>query len=256
MDEEDNSAEKKKNKKKSMKFFLFFLAIVLIYSLIFTVLKLTGNPIIKNPNAKEKIDIQELNLTYPLHENILSTVFWIGEDADKSNEFMDNKDSAWDDEWMEHYGGVDNAYRRKGYMPAEFRPKENPFYVALPYNDFEDGKRKSNSEVVYWVNEKKWGENESMCKNRWVRIIHDGIVAYAQWEDAGPFGENDYNYVFGESLPNNNMDSGAGIDVSPAVRDYLKLKPTDIVIWQFVDISNVTQGPWDVIVTTSQIYWE
>ena len=244
-------------KKRNRKIFFWFVIFAIVYSLFFTALKLTGSPILKNSQTKETIDMQDLNLTYPLHENIVTTVFWVGEDASKDNEFMDNKDSVWDNAWMEHYGGLDNPYRRKGYMPAEFRPKENPFYFALPYNDFDEGKRKSTAQEVYWAFEKKWGENESMCKNRWIRIIKDNIVAYAQWEDAGPFGENDYGYVFGDNgntLPKNNMNSNAGLDVSPAVRDYLKLKDIDIVSWQFVDISEVTQGSWDVIVTSSQIY--
>ncbi|MCX6747188.1 MAG: hypothetical protein NTU63_03590 [Candidatus Pacearchaeota archaeon] len=256
MDEKEKPTGENMKKKRNRKIFFWFIVFAIVYSLFFTVLKFTGNPILENSQTKEKLDIQDLGSIYPVHENIVTTVFWVGEDADKSNDFIDNKQSAWDDAWMEHYGGVDNAYRRKGYMPAEFRPKENPFYFALPYNDFDEGERKSTSQEVYWVNEKEWGENESMCKNRWIRIIKNGIVAYAQWEDAGPFGENDYNYVFGESAPNNNMNSNAGLDVSPAVRDYLKLKDMDIVSWQFVDFSDVPQGPWDVIPTSSQIYWE
>ena len=36
----------------------------------------------------------------------------------------------------------------------------------------------------------------------------------------------------------------AGIDVSPAVRDYLKLKGGAKVSWKFVSDASVRRGPW------------
>ena len=42
------------------------------------------------------------------------------------------------------------------------------------------------------------------------------------------------------SLANNSRtDNGAGIDVSPAVRDYLGLRPLDVVDWRFVEQAEV-----------------
>jgi len=46
------------------------------------------------------------------------------------------------------------------------------------------------------------------------------------------------------------------LDVSPAVRDFLSLSDIDVVNWQFIDFSDVPDGPWTEIITTSQIYWE
>ena len=40
------------------------------------------------------------------------------------------------------------------------------------------------------------------------------------------------------------MNKGAGLDVSPAVRDYLGLQSTDVTDWKFVDFSEVPSGPW------------
>jgi hypothetical protein len=34
------------------------------------------------------------------------------------------------------------------------------------------------------------------------------------------------------------------LDVSPAVRDYLGLAPTDVTDWQFVEVRDVPPGPW------------
>ncbi len=193
-----------------------------------------------------------------LHEDITVTLFWVGEEANEENGYIQNLRSVWDDRWMEHYGGVDDPDNRNGYRPAGFTPLENPFYFALPYNDFGAGgwRRSSAYDDVFWADDQEWGELESMCKNQWIEITKVSLTAYAQWEDAGPFGENDSGYVFGDALPRNLLNNRAGLDVSPAVRDYMGLEDIDTVDWQFVDSEEVPDGPWKEIVTTSQIYWE
>ena len=40
------------------------------------------------------------------------------------------------------------------------------------------------------------------------------------------------------------MNQGAGLDVSPAVRDYLGMNDTDVTDWKFVDFAEVPNGPW------------
>lgn len=186
---------------------------------------------------------------YPLHTGITATVFWVGEPG--------NTASAWDDVWMEHFGGVDTPDARKGYRPAGFTPRENPFYCALPYNDFLHGTRRpSVHDEVPWAGKHRWKAHESMCKNRWVRIRHGDKTAYAQWEDVGPFRTDDHPYVFGTKAPVNTDNQGAGIDVAPAVRDYLGLTGMDRVDWQFVPASEVRRGPWKDCVTTSGVYWK
>jgi curved DNA-binding protein CbpA len=37
---------------------------------------------------------------------------------------------------------------------------------------------------------------------------------------------------------------GTGLNVSPAVHDYLGLAPTDVTDWQFVEVRDVPPGPW------------
>ena len=51
-------------------------------------------------------------------------------------------------------------------------------------------------------------------------------------------------YVFQNERPKPNLNHGAGLDVSPAVRDYLGLGPTDVTDWQFVEVGGVPPGPW------------
>ncbi len=190
---------------------------------------------------------------YPLHRHIKTTWFYVGELGTSDNGYIPNIASAWDDIWLWHYGGVDNPYNRTGYYPSLFTPSENPFYVALPYDDlYPNGTLKPSALKIPWFSWELYRKNGSVMKNRWVRIIKDGKVAYAQVEDVGPFESDDFNYVFGNAPPSNPVN-GAGLDVSPAVRDYLGLKDVDYVDWQFVDDDEVPDGPWKEIVTTTPV---
>jgi len=194
---------------------------------------------------------------YPWHDDIRATYFWIGESADSDNQYISNLSSAWDEDWVHHYGGVDDPKNRNQYIPSAFTPKENPFYFALPYNDFDDnGTRRTDAyDVVYWAGEKQWNDSESMLKNRWIEITKGDKTAYAQWEDTGPFVYNDSNYVFGDASPSNDANHDAGLDVSPAVKDYLNLlQGKNVVSWRFVDFSDVPDGPWKDVITTSQVF--
>ena len=194
---------------------------------------------------------------YPWHKNISTTYFWAGEEADKDNGNISNLPSAWDEDWVKHFGGIDNPKKRDGFCPAGFAPKENPFYCALPYNDFnEKGKQKNDTTALaMWAKDNIIGSEQSICKNQWIKITKNGKSAYAQWEDVGPFGEDDKAYVFGNSTPKSKENSHAGLDVSPAVRDYLGLGDVDKTDWQFIDAQDVPAGPWKDIITTSQVFW-
>ena len=194
---------------------------------------------------------------YPRHTAITTTLFWVGEDASDENAYISNAPSAWDDDWQAHYGGVDSPDHRRGYLPAGFTPKENPFYCALPYSDFgKDGHKPDVLTVVPWARERPWGDTESLCKNRWLKITYAGKSVYAQWEDVGPFKTDDARYVFGAATPRSHINHHAGLDVSPAVHDYLSLSGEDRTDWQFVDDQSVPPGPWKRVITISQTSWK
>jgi hypothetical protein len=183
---------------------------------------------------------------YPWKNEIVTTVFWIGEKPGGNNP-VPNRVSSWDNEWTKNYGGMDepDPARRSNYIPVSFTPGLNPFYCALPYNDkARDGHRPEAPRVVPWFREAYQGRAVSTCKDRWVAIRKGNRVAYAQWEDAGPFRTDHWQYVFGTDRPKPNLNKGAGLDVSPAVRDYLGLQPTDVTDWRFVDFNEVPRGPW------------
>jgi hypothetical protein len=187
------------------------------------------------------IRCDESSSCYPWKMAIVSTVFWIGETGSGPT----NTRSAWDENWVGSYGGIDDPVRRCGYRPAGFRPRENPFYVALPYCDMAGGRLKPEAaKVVPWFVERFRGLGSSVCKGHWLEIRHGAKICYAQWEDVGPFCTDSAGYVFGDERPSPNINHGAGIDVSPAVRDYLGLISLDLVDWRFVEQTGVALGPW------------
>ena len=190
---------------------------------------------------------------YPLHNDITATTFWVGEKASADNSYIPNSKSAWDENWLKNFGGTDDPTNRNEFFPAGFTPKENPFYFALPYDDFDDnGDRKPDAFArVYWAKNGNWDPAQSLLKNRWIKLTKNDTVAYAQWEDVGPFSSDDVSYVFGSNAPKSQVNQEAGIDVSPAVRDFLKLNGEEKINWQFVDEAQVPDGPWKKIITTS-----
>ena len=186
---------------------------------------------------------------FPWKKDIVTTIFWIGEKPSANNP-VPNRTSSWDKDWTKNYGGMDDPdpAHRSNYIPVKFTPGLNPFYCALPYNDkAKEGHRPEAPSVVPWFNEAYQGPAVSTCKGRWVAIRKGNRVAYAQWEDAGPFRTDHWQYVFGNERPKPNLNKGAGLDVSPAVRNYLGLEPTDVTDWRFVDFSEVPRGPWSTL---------
>ena len=186
---------------------------------------------------------------YPWHFDITATYFYIGERASKNNP-VPNTASSWDSAWDDNYGGFDdpNPANRdpRTYAPLGFTPQLNPFYIALPYNDIDKGGPKPEaSRVIPWYRHYKDGKYESVCRGTWVQIYYNGRYCFAQWEDCGPFRTDDWQYVFMGKRPQNTANKCAGIDISPAVRDYLGIKGgTATVHWRFVDFHRVPGGPW------------
>jgi hypothetical protein len=193
------------------------------------------------PDLSIKCD--EVSLCYPWKMGIVATVFWIGETGSGPT----NTRSAWDKKWVNSYGGVDDPVRRRGYEPAGFTPPQNPFYVALPYCDIQAGRLKAEAaKVVPWFIQRFRGPGCSVCKGHWLEIRHGFKTCYAQWEDVGPFYTDSSAYVFGNERPSSNVNHGAGIDLSPAVRDYLGLRSLDLIDWRFVEQADVAVGPWSL----------
>jgi len=183
---------------------------------------------------------------YPWKNNIVTTVFWVGEQLTENNP-VPNCKSSWDVKWAKNFGGYDNPdpRARRGYIPARFIPRQNPFYIALPYNDVTRGSTKPEApRVIPWFRESFVKAGRTVLKGRWVAVRHRGREAYGQWEDCGPFRTDHWQYVFGNQRPLPNLNQGAGLDVSPAIRDYLGLRGKDLCDWRFVEFSEIPRGPW------------
>ena len=183
---------------------------------------------------------------FPWKTNIVTTVFWVGEAAGGNNP-VPNFKSSWDANWQGSYGGFDTpeSSSRRNYIPVAFTPRQNPFYCALPYNDVTHGQTKPEAPLVIpWFKQSYTEPGRSVCQHRWIAIRKGNRTAYAQWEDCGPFRTDHFQYVFQGERPKPNLNHGAGLDVSPAVRDYLGLQPTDVTDWQFVEVRDVPPGPW------------
>lgn len=202
-----------------------------------------------SPSGKSYLTLDEIkiNSNYEWKRNIVTTFFWIGEGATSYSDSTVLK-SAWDSSWTRNYGGEDNLTKRVASvkmgttLPQRFAPTQNPFYIALPFNDvkYPELARK----YVPWWDQKKWEDAPyvSQCKGRWIMIEYNGRVCFAEWQDVGPIRYDHVRYVFGNERPT--RYSRAGLDVSPAIRDYLGLNSNETTNWRFVEEREVPYGPW------------
>ena len=176
---------------------------------------------------------------------ITATIFWVGEQPTPRNP-TPNYASSWDPEWQRSFGGVDRPELRKGFLPKDFIPQQSPFYIALPYNDISPngGHKPEAKKHIPWFWKVHKGSSESVCHRRWVAIHRNGKICYAQWRDCGPYTTDDWRYVFLGERPKPNLNGNAGIDLSPAVRDYLTMGGNYRVDWKFVEDFEVPDGPW------------
>jgi hypothetical protein len=161
----------------------------------------------------------------PWKTGIIATTFCVGESPTPNH--PGNLASAWDPNW------------------TATSKSQNPFYVALPYNDVAGGHTKPEARnIIPWFNQAFVTDGHSVLKDRWIAIRKGDRVCYAQWEDVGPFQVDHWQYVFGDEMPRPNVNQNAGIDLSPAVRDYLKMSGMDQCDWKFVEAKEIPEGPW------------
>lgn len=232
---------------------------------------------------------------YPWHTNIVSTTFWVGEIFDPQLPDGSQVCSTYDSAWALHWSGISNGKAGSGsdcegspvggcdgapvkdnpcateprtapdFWPTKVTPRENPFYLDLPFDDMNDSTGfKSRCQVIPWAKDdpSHCGDTKnSYMKNRWVHLVGaSGRDCYGQIEDAGPSSGSAYHdsaYVFGadDKRPAHKDFNNAGLDVSPALNGCLGFRDldgeNDTVRWQFID--QPPAGPWTRIVTTSGV---
>jgi hypothetical protein len=225
-----------------------FLASTILFSTSLCYIPAQGQAQHSPDNANQNITYKSKNLIKMQNfKKAITTIFWVGEDASSENGFIHNYSSYWDGNWMKHFGGVDSPSNRRGYLPAAFTPKQNPFYVALPFAEVDPkGNLKEIAKKI-----PGYGTRQGpLTRNRWVEVRYRGKSCYAQWQDVGPFGEDDFDWVFGGAdKPRNTQDLKAGLDISPATAQYIGMKDSDKTEWRFVEEKDVPEGPWKAIVT-------
>jgi hypothetical protein len=179
---------------------------------------------------------------YKWHYNIVTTEFWIGELPSEDNNYISNVPTAWE---------------------SPVADSVNDYYVALPYNDLEYKNNQTvNKDSVKFI---PWYDPAdavgykfySYMKNRWVMVKKGDKVVYGQVEDTGPYLEDDFAYVFGDAdLPANTFRNKSGLDISPAMDEYIGLDGLGVTDWKFVEFEEVPDGPWRIHVETEQCHWE
>lgn len=212
---------------------------------------------------------------YPWHTGIVATTFWVGEIFDPDAPDGSQVVSTYDSDWLGSYGGCDGVVvdgdcrteervPSNGYFPLHMTPRQNPFYLDLPFDDVNDpGAFARRGSVIPWASSvppaQLRDDGVSLMKNRWVELRKDGRTCFGQIEDAGPGEYDDAAYVFGtdDARPRNQRYNGAGMDVSPALNGCLGFSELngedDRVDWRFVEASQVPDGPWRRLVTTSGV---
>jgi hypothetical protein len=185
----------------------------------------SGVPRSLNLNSSLTLSSGYSTIFEPWKTGITATTFWVGEPPTPND--PGNLASAWDPNWI------------------VTSKTQNPFYVALPYNDVAGGHTKPEARsIIPWFKQAFVRDGQSVLKDRWIAIRKGARVCYAQWEDVGPFQVDHWQYVFGDEMPRPNVNHNAGIDLSPAVRDYLEMSGMDQCDWKFVEADEIPQGPW------------
>jgi hypothetical protein len=213
---------------------------------------------------------------YPWHTGIVATTFWVGEVFDPEAPDGSQRVSTYDSDWLAAYGGCDGIDTGEecrtesrtadtDYFPTGMTPRENPFYLDLPFDDVNDPEGFAlRGEVVPWAHDPAFASSVddptvSLMKNRWVVLHKDGHLCYGQIQDAGPGEYHDADYVFGsdDRRPTNTRFNGAGLDVSPALNGCLGFADLDgeddRLDWAFVDDADVPPGPWTRLITHSPV---
>lgn len=271
-------------------------------------IKTTNNSEQKIAENENKKSTQGMALNtstnYPWHINIRATTFWVGEIFNERVSDGSQVCSTYDKDWAYDYsnintykipetsiacpgsiaGGCDGVWEHNNgiktcstelrskdndYFPTKIIPKENPFYVALPYDDVNDEKGfDERCKNIPWAFDHEYSghctdPHFSYLKNRWVEIIGPhNATCFGQIEDAGPSHDelyHDASYVFGNTnaQPVQQYFNNAGLDMSPALTSCVGFADIDgegeRVKWRFVQNKDVLDGPWKHIITTRQV---
>jgi hypothetical protein len=172
------------------------------------------------PPPTQELEDSDFADRYPWKKSIVTTTFWIGEKPAPNNPVPNHK-SSWDAKWAQNYGGTDTPDRKQRtgeFIPADFVPRQNPFYVALP-------QRKTSNIINPKLQipfGKYKGPHKSVCKGRG---LPSEKGSFATPRTPGPSAQTTGNtfLVRSDRFPTRTR----GRTDVPAVRDFLGMEDTD-----------------------------
>ena len=176
------------------------------------------NPVVAVPPAQS---------SYPLHTNIVSTTFWVGEIFNATVADGSQVCSSYDSQWAAHhtgakpyltpstasacpgsyYGGCDGVsggttsatircatearVPSNGYFPkTQAAPLENPFYLDLPYDDVNDGTAfKERCSVIPWAAADNAASKVNHCSDSGYSYMKNRWVAITGPNDRTCYGQ-------------------------------------------------------------------
>ena len=147
-----------------------------------------------------------------------------------------------------NYGGFNNANpaSRQSYTLIHPCAVQNPFYCALPYNDvIRLGQTKPEAALVIpWFRKTFVAPGLTVCKSHWVAIRKGKRIAYAQWEDSGPFRTDHFQYVLATMLKMHKCLTCGGLEcLSGCSGLSLDWPPLTKRIWQSVEVRRCARRP-------------
>ena len=120
----------------------------------------------------------DVGRTYPVHTGIVSTTFWVGEIFDPNASDGSQMISTYDSSWYANYGGCDGVaaagkcatekrVSSNGYFPTSMKPRQNPFYLDLPYDDVNDTTGYAQRcAVIPWANDPGYAASARTRRSR------------------------------------------------------------------------------------------
>ena len=146
---------------------------------------------------------------------------------------------------MKHFGGVDSPSTERlfsGGLHAQAKSVlcGSAFRRGGPGWQPQGGRKKDPG----------FGESrEPLTRNRWVEIRYKDKSCYAQWQDVGPMGEDDFDGCSGTPRSPRTGRAQGRPRYFAAAAQYLGVEGSARTEWRFVDEAQVPGGPWKTIVT-------
>ena len=197
---------------------------------------------------------QRVSGQYPWKEGIVTTVFWIGEEAAGNNP-VPNFSSSWDLNWEQSYGGFDNPNPRRPqpqFRPGQFHPPPKPLLhrAALQRRDSRDNQAGSqNRHPVGSATSSSAASGRKASPSATIAGLPSAAAPPAK--SATPNGA-----IAAPSAPITGITSSATRNPSPTstrAPASMSRPPCAIICnsaapmrpdWKFVEVGDVPNGPW------------